>query len=171
MNVLQYAAGYIPRNLLPKIERSAHHRKLKESLRMCLLDIIEEDGLGDDESEQWTKLVSRGGLTNVTSRMFDFVSGMEMVVRAYLSKEEEPRDVKSELLRQIKSNENVSSEWNTVSAEWEPEESQILYDMIADLWVTMRGFSYASGWMEKWKTEKKKSVQKSQALRKKLNKD
>jgi hypothetical protein len=60
MNVLQYAAGYIPRNLLPKIERSAHHRKLKESLRMCLLDIIEEDGLGDDESEQWTKLVSRG---------------------------------------------------------------------------------------------------------------
>ncbi len=39
--IYRYSSGYIPRNLLPKLKRSAHSNK--ENLRMCLLEVIEED--------------------------------------------------------------------------------------------------------------------------------
>ena len=33
---------------------------------MCLLDLIEDDGMGDlDESQEWVKLLDRGGLMHV----------------------------------------------------------------------------------------------------------
>jgi hypothetical protein len=48
-NALRYAAGYIPRNLLSKLKRSACDNK--KSLSLCLLEIIEEDCMGDDESQ------------------------------------------------------------------------------------------------------------------------
>ena len=68
-------------------------------------------------------------------------------------------------------NKCVRCHWKAVSAEWEAEEAKTLFTMMVDLWVTMRGFSYVSAWMERRKQETKKSVQKSQALRKKLNKN
>ena len=66
-NSLRYAAGYIPRNLIKKIKRSSLDNK--EVLQLCLLDLIEEDGMGDDESQEWIQAVNRGGLNNVTQSM------------------------------------------------------------------------------------------------------
>ncbi len=97
------------------------------------------------------------------------MTSMELVVKAFLNNEHEPRDIKTEMLKLIEESEAVKCSWRGISAEWDSDESQILFTMIVNLWVTMRGFAYASGWMERWKQEAKKSVQKSQALRKKLN--
>ncbi len=103
-NALQYAAGYIPRNLRQKIERSAGSNKI--SLKMCLQDIIEEDGMGDDDSQDWLKAVDRGGLMHVTSNMFEFMVAMEVVVKDFLGKKQKPRDVKSEMLKLLEGNDN-----------------------------------------------------------------
>ncbi len=168
-NSLRYAAGYIPRNLIKKIKRSSLDNK--EVLQLCLLDLIEEVGMGEDESQEWIQAVNRGGLNDVTQAMFEFMRAMELVVKGFLKREDKPRDMKSELISAIKASEAVQSKWEEVSAEWEPEESRVLFAQITDLWVTMRGFSYASAWMEQWKELTKKSVQKSQPLRKKLNKN
>lgn len=168
-NAIRYAAGYIPRNLLSKLKRSA--RPNKRSLTMCLLDVIEEDCMGNDESQDWVKLINRGGLKYINNDMFSFMSAMELVVKAFLKGKEKPRDIRSEMIKLIGDSDTVRKEWSEVAAEWEPEESEVIFGMVTDLWVTMRGFSYASEWMEKWKQETKKSVQKSQALRKKLNKN
>ena len=128
-------------------------------------------GTGEDESQEWIQAVNRGGLNNITQSMFEFMRAMELVVKGFLKKEDKPRNIKSELMSMIIANEDVRSQWAEVSAEWEPEESRILFTRITDLWVMMRGFSYASAWMEQWKESTKKSVQKSQPLRKKLNKN
>lgn len=103
---------------------------------MCLLDIIEEDGMGDDESQDWIKLIDRGGLMHVNSNMFHFMSAMELIVKAFLKKKDKPRDVKSEMVKLIEGSETVQCHWKTVSAEWEPEESEILFTMIVNLWIT-----------------------------------
>ncbi len=97
-----------------------------------------------------------------------FMSAMELVVRKIL-KTSSPKDVKQELIREVSSDESVKSHWNVISTEWGTEESKVLFRMIVDLWVTMRGFSYASTWMEHHKIETKKTVQKSKGLRKNLN--
>ena len=99
------------------------------------------------------------------------MKSMELVVKKFLKRGDKLKDVKNAMIGVIEGDEDVKLRWAEVSDEWEPEESQILFAKIVNLWVTMRGFSYASEWMEKWKQETKKSVQKSQALRKTLNKD
>ena len=104
-NALQYAAGYIPRNLKQKIKRSSYSNK--KALQMCLQDVIEEDGMGDDDSQDWVKLVDRGGLMLVTSSMFQFVSAMELVVKGFLEKKEKPINVKNEMLKLIEGNTHV----------------------------------------------------------------
>ena len=47
--------------------------------------------------------------------------------------------------------------------EWEVDESQALLELVVDLFLTIRGFCYASAWMEKYiaataKTAKVKRV-------------
>ena len=57
--------------LIQKIKQLSHDNK--EVLQLCLLDLIEEDGIGDDESQEWIQAVNRGGLNNVTQCMFEFM--------------------------------------------------------------------------------------------------
>ncbi len=60
-----------------------------------------------------------------------------------MDKEAEPRgNVQSELMELIKESETDQHHWKSISAEWEPEESEVLFDMITSLWLTARGFSY-----------------------------
>ena len=58
--------------------------------------------------------------------------------------------------------------WSMVAADWEEEEAQALLELVVDLWITIRGFSFASAWIEAFKAEHKKSVQKSKGVRKQL---
>ena len=52
-----------------------------------------------------------------------------------------------------------------ISADWEEAEA-VLLQMIIEHWVTVRGFSYASAFLEKYKRANKKTVQKSKGTRK-----
>ena len=167
-NALRYAAGYIPRNLHSKIKRSSHQNK--ESLSMCLMELIEEDGVSDD-SEDWLKQVDRGGLNYINTKTYLFMSAMELVVKTILKKQDKPQDIKSAMIASILDNGDVQHHWNTLTCEWDPKEAQILLTMVTELWVTMRGFSYASAWLERHKAEAKKTVQKSKPLRKKIAND
>lgn len=167
-NALRYAAGYVPRNLMSKVKNSGLVNT--KSLSLCLVDIMEEDGDIGDESQDWLKAVDRGGLIGISTRMYNFMYAMELVVKSFLKQENLPRDIKNDLVCLIKGNNDVKRHWITLSAEWEPEDSEILFTMILDLWVKMRGFSYASQWMERHKQQTKKTVQKSKGLRKKISK-
>ena len=67
-NALRYAAGYIPRALRKRLERSGH--PLKEELILCLLDLTDDDDCGTSESEEWIRLVDRGGRKHVTNMAY-----------------------------------------------------------------------------------------------------
>ena len=41
--------------------------------------------------------------------------------------------------------------WSVVSGEWEEEVGSVLLEMIVNEWVSIRGFSFASAWIEKFK--------------------
>jgi len=46
---------------------------------------------------------------------------------------------------------------------------EVLLKKIVELYITIRGFSYASGWMEKFKKVTKQSTQRSKSLRRDLH--
>lgn len=58
--------------------------------------------------------------------------------------------------------------WAIVSAGWEIWGSQVLLEQIIEHYVTVRSFSFASSWIEKYKQANKKMIQKSEGVRKQL---
>ena len=59
--------------------------------------------------------------------------------------------------------------WNIVSESWEEEVASTMLRMIVNLWITIRKFSAASGWIEIHKQASSKQLQKSKGVRKRLN--
>lgn len=51
---------------------------------------------------------------------------------------------------EVRDNEDLQFLWSIVSAEWEEESAAELLQMIVNHWVRIRGFSYASAWLEKY---------------------
>ena len=170
-NVIRYTAGYVPRALKKKLEKSGY--KNKKQLILCLIDLLESDGGIYDESQDWVKLVNRGGLIQVSSVLFLLLSAMEQEVKCYLSnmKNKQGRNIKKDLIDAINSSREVQLHWSTLSFEWGPDEARVLFEMIVELWVTMRGFSYVSAWIERHKDSTKKTTQKSKGLRKNIIND
>ena len=164
-NGLRYAAGYIPRMLKKTLPKSSH--PLKDDIILCIYDLL-DDGDGDEEdqeSEDWIKSVNRGGLTLVNNRTFDVFVAIEEEVRKVLGRDMVLND---DVKAKIASSENVEFFWSLVCTDWDEESSGVLLRMVVNQYVKMRGHSYASAWVEKFKAANKKTTQKSKGLRKQL---
>ena len=99
-----------------------------------------------------------------------FFHAVEMNVRRHFSKTSAPTlsaGSKAALVESITTDEDLLFYWS-ISAEWEEKEEQILLWMVIDLWVTVRGFSFAKSMLEMYKQAQKKTVQKSKGVRKQL---
>ena len=64
-NTLRYAAGYIPRALRKKIQKSAE--PLKDQLILCLLDLLDDGEEEHVESHEWIVNIDRGGLCHINN--------------------------------------------------------------------------------------------------------
>ena len=75
------------------------------------------------------------------------------------------------MMNNICGSEDVQFYWLIVSADFEIDDEEvhkILRSKIVDLYLTMRGFLYASMWLERFKQQEKKNTQRSKSLRKEL---
>ena len=66
------------------------------------------------------------------------------------------------------SNEDVLFFWNMVSSTIQEEVADEVLKRIVELYVTIRGFSFAKSYLEIYKQKNKKRLQKSKSLRKKV---
>ena len=165
-NALRYAAGYVTRHLRKQLQRSAHPNKAE--FELCLLDLNDAE-ISTDDSEDWVRSIDRGGLKYVSDMTYMVFMSMEQEVRKHLKIGKVSQGPQRETIeRHIKKNTDVLFYWCIVSAEWEDTTASTLLDMIVTLWVTIRGFSGASGWLEKYKQMNKTTVQKSKGVRKQL---
>ena len=171
---LRYAAGYVCRNISGKLKRVKNNSKNKE-LIACLSHLVR--GKMDDEacedSENWTKLVDRGGLWKVRNTFFKVFCALEEEIRLSLHKlVSQPRiKFKKMLVTQLVTSEDVNFYWSIAAAEFDTEDTEIheyLLQLIVELFVTVRGFAFASSWVEKYKCSSKKSTQRSKGLRGKV---
>jgi len=167
-NALYYAAGYVIRHLRQRIEKGSSPLK---GLLVCLEDMCNSDDERDC-SASWTTKISRGHLIHVNSNLYCFFRATEMKLRQLLRvscAESFSGGMKSQLVEIVCTDEDVLFFWCILSAEWRMEEEEALLQLIAELWVTIRGFSFARSFMELYKQRKKKTLEKSKALRKTLN--
>lgn len=110
--------------------------------------------------------MDRGGLIHVHHTIYMLFVSIEMELRRYLAANPDLELIsKSE---NVLENEDILFYWALVSSDWEKREAEALLHMIVEHYITVRGFSFTSGVMEKYKKEHKKTVQKSKGLRKNL---
>ena len=170
-SALRYAAGYVCRHLRKKIERESH--ELKEELILCLMALVKDrssEECGNDE--QWSMMMDRGGLWHVKETTYALLLSIEGEMRCCLRTltTVTPKS-KSEIIKQVTSSEDVQFYWLITTADFEFDDREthekLLY-MIVELYLTIRGYSYASTWMEKFKQFTKTATQRSKSLRRDL---
>ena len=61
-------------------------------------------------------------------------------------------------------NEEVLFQWCMLTADVNDANGAIVLEMLVKLWITIRGFSFTSAWLELYKQRKKKTLQRSKAL-------
>ena len=95
-------------------------------------------------------------------------TAMEQALRPHLCTNDKSTlpDI-ANLSEAIKSDDDVLFYWSILSANWE-DEADVLLSMIVEHWIKLRGFSHASAFVEKYKQSSKKNIQKSKAVRKRL---
>ena len=170
--VLRYVAGYVCRQLRKKLERESH--KYKEEMVLCLMELIKgQDSEEHGTDEEWTDLIDRGGLWHIKGTTYQFFCAMEYVVREVLTILVKPSSrSKQEIVEKVTSDEDVQFYWLIVTADFEiddPMIHEILLNKIVELFLTIRGFSLASGWLEKYKQCTKKPTQRTKSLRRELH--
>ena len=170
-NVIRYAAGYTLRTLRKRIEKGSH--PLKEEVVLAIMELVADNEDEEHEaSAEWVSLVDRGGLWHITNATFMFFCAIEEVLRSYLKVsaiKELSSGRKSNIIDAIVGDDVVAFYWCLACVEAEEEEKKELLFRIVDLWVTIRGFSFARSWMEMYKQANKKGTQRVKALRKELH--
>ncbi len=163
IKALRYAAGYVPRAVGKKLRKSTH--PLRAELTLCIMDLVDEADDVEDQSQDWIKANDRGGPTHVNDMVYQVFLATELIVRRQLRGGQFIDRPK--LQKKVCEDDDVLLYWSMASGDWDKEESQALLNLIVDLWITIRGFSYASAWMEQYKAAICKSVQKFKGVRKK----
>ena len=167
LKALRYVAGYIPRSLKKKLKKSAH--PLRRQLQICLWDLLDDEDEGGT-ADDWLKTIDRGGLMRVNEMTFQVFVAVERKVRKYLKVDSHHLDLGT-ICGDVLGDEDVLFYWSIVSSDWAKEEAEQLLKMVVDLYVTIRGFAFASAWVEEYKACTKTNLQKSKGLRKKINTD
>ena len=116
---------------------------------------------------QWISKINRGGLFEVNDRAYLLFRDVSEVLRETTVQQ----DRKEEIISSVVQNDDVLFYWTLLSEDvkGEQESLELLHVQdIVELWLTIRGFSIASEWMEIHKSRSSKSTKKSKALRKSL---
>ena len=162
--MLRYAAGYIPRALRKKLSKSRH--PLKDDIQLCLFDLLDDGDEEANDSQDWVQLINRGGLTRVNHTTFEMFVAMEYELRKHIHRGQTLN--LEHITTAITENEDVLFLWSLVSADWEDSSASELLQMVVNQWVKIRGFSYASAWVEQYKVAQKQTTQKSKGVHKQL---
>ena len=166
-NALRYITGYISRKLYRTLKDSSH--KLKDELCLCIAELndVDPDELSE-ESNDWMRAVDRGGLKHVTNMTFAMLASAEVELRKHIHEHTANELNLTVAKEKILCNDDVQFYWEMVSVDWKEEVTTVLLELVIDEYLKIRGHSTASAFMEKYKKESKKSVQKSKGVRKQL---
>ena len=170
---LRYTAGYVPMKLKQKYSKQTDSVRALKYLEL-LSHMHEEEDDKDVDFLQYTKLwINRGGLYRVNNDAYMLFRAMELATRRVLSVARVMKDpgikIKHGIHCAIMNDPSVAAHWCCLlskSEDLELEDSDSLLEEISDKWVTIRGHSFASSWVEQYhlanrKTTKQKGLRKT----------
>ena len=102
--------------------------------------------------------INRGGLCRIKEATFNVFLAIEEELKECLKTLTEMPQ-KDEIIQRVTANDDVEFYWLIATANFEIDEREVhleLLHKIVELYVTVRGFSFASAWLEKYKQRTKR---------------
>ena len=147
---------------------------MKDRILIAIKDLeAEKNKPSESDSTNWLVMVDRGGLFHITDDTYDFFCCMEMLVRKTFDEDNVTNltpKTKETLNSKILNDEEVTFLWYNLMEEVESEvaDRPTLLRMVVQLYITIRGFTFAKTWVAQYKLANKEITQKSKSLRKTL---
>ena len=157
-------------SLRKKLERSANPHK--EEFIVCLWSMCEDDTTCDDflsYTKTWINRVDRGGLFPVNNTAYLLFKQLEIEIQKNYNYKKLMTSLptRDEIVKFITESKDVQFYWYLISSDVEEEEAnQELLCMIVDLWIVIRGFSFARSLLEQYKQLYALNTSKAKALHK-----
>ena len=177
LNAFRYASGCVPAKLLKKYEKIARTGSSGggkiDQFQTCLgnMAITCDDSDSMKYTSEWFDHVNRGGLFSVNDETLHFFVSVELITRQHLSQctSQSCASKKQSVIEAILQDVDIQFYWALISQDISEEQDSLeLLKDISDMWVTVRGFSMASTWLEEYKKVKNTKVSKKRSLRKEL---
>lgn len=161
-NAVRYIGGYVIRSL---------HQKTKDNGVKHVLCELKDEGSMDGPAQEWVNAIDRGGLTKITSEAYHLFNSIELCVRRQLTisrADKMDETFKAKLMEFVMKDDDVLFYWCLAGQIEGDEAADKSLVMIVNMWITIRGFSFARSIMEIYKQETKKGTEKAKSLRSSL---
>ena len=165
-NTLRYCAGYVLRSLKRKYPslQTWFEKQTDNSGSSGTVDSFTQF------TKMWVEKVNRGGLTLVSDGVYEVFHAMELVLRQYLSAIPTQQKVeKDTVIRVLQEDNEIQFHWSILTSDIDDETSQDVLFGVIKLWITIRGYSYASALVEEYK-RLNGALKRTKSLRKELKK-
>ena len=117
--------------------------KNKDDMVFCRFS-LSGDETTDSRTEDWTNLMDRGGLWHVNDMVYDLFYTLETELRQQLAKTEKIETCLNGITEKMLVNEDVLFRWWLISVDFDDAISGRLMKTIINLYITIRGFSFAA---------------------------
>lgn len=178
-NAIRYMAGYVAIKLLKKYRKGSkntavnfkHKLFVKTLERMKALEQPGEPESPSEYSTLWMEIIDRGGLYHINDKVFHLIESIEMIVRQHFNfitmKEYVPgTDLSKQVHDQVLCNHGIVNSWEQIATDFPRKYEKYsveLLSVITDLWITIRGHSFAKGWNTKFEKKYKQGTRKTLA--------
>ena len=154
---------YTFRKVYSSIDLSTHPQK---DVMMCLLMELVGDGVSSSSESEG--MINRGGLWTINDQAYDIFLIMEEEIRRKYTLASNKQWCASTCSEAILRNNDLRFQWCIVAAAIEHDSSELLLQKIVNLYVTVRGFAFATSCLEMFKHAQHKTMKKTRSLRSEL---
>ena len=162
-NALRFVAGYICRKVHTKLEMSTFPER--EEMMQCIISFVGDEAVKEEETELWVNTIDRGGLWHVNDITYTFFVIVE-ITRQYFNTKSILENSKPQMMEHIMHHDDVLFQWCFLTTSVQEKVGLLLLERLIQLYVTVRGFGFATSCVEMYKQHTKQSLQRKKALRK-----
>lgn len=169
-------AGYVAVKLLKRYRKKSKNSRIQIKRRLFVgvlkgMRADEQPGQPDSPLEYtklWSQMIDRGGLYNINDDVFQLILNIERIVRVYMNTTTIQNytagtDLRKRICEDVFSSQTTISIWDdiaqTIPIKYEKYTLELLLSVV-DLWISIRGHSFAKDLTMKFERKYKKGTRK-----------
>ena len=169
-NAVRYASGYVSLKLMKTYMHSDSTKAAQFVECLSNMAVAGEESDFYQYTTEWLRSVDRGGLFHINDISFLFFRAIEVATQLHLPQHLQHPTQSSDFSIRTKITEagDVQFYWAMLSVNIDDMHNSELLNAIVDLWVTIRGFTLTSSWLENYKRASGIKTKAKKGLRKAL---